>query len=505
MEDQDKQQNVFAKLWSDLMKAFGFNIGGKKEEDSKKKKSDGDITADNIDGTTAERAAKVATQLMSSLGLKDFQAAGIVGNLLAESGLEAARVQDTPPGQKGLLKVDGRTGYGYAQWTSSGRQQGLWDFAKSKGLDPATQPLTDGVNIGYLVKELKQSYSGVVSSLKSSTSLQEASNTVLFDFESPEDQGPSVQTVRASKGKAVLDKMSAESGGVGVIGNNPLGPITDWSIVDGPDSGYKVNDDLTMHGKEAYLQHKNGFTILPIENNQYSLTNKPQETLSRWQELLGPGQSVIGDKSFAARGTRKKYKSSSDGKMYKNYNDALAAKNSRTNGLGIMQGLMRTYKAGGGNAATAQGGNLLDVMKQGSTNLQAQQKPITPLLKKSESVKQSKDTAPKQLSETDLMMEQYDQLVAAGKQSEAKDLGMKIWNKTYRKTDKGIERISTTPVAATNTTPEKNTQQIIVNSQPQQITQVVVPTPSSGGSTIVVQSTPPIHKQLERMTEKNFC
>jgi len=73
-----------------------------------------------------------------------------------------------------------------------------------------------------------------------------------------------------------------------------------------------------------------------------------------------------------------KYKSSSDGKMYKNYNDALAAKNSRTGALATQQGLNRTFKAGGGNAAVAQGKNPLAVMRQGSTNLQAQQRPASP-------------------------------------------------------------------------------------------------------------------------------
>ena len=70
-----------------------------------------------------------------------------------------------------------------------------------------------------------------------------------------------------------------------------------------------------------------------------------------------------------------KYKSSSDGKMYANYNDAKAANNSR---LAVQKGFDNTYRAGGGNAAVAQGKNPLSVMAQGSTNLQRQQKPATP-------------------------------------------------------------------------------------------------------------------------------
>jgi len=80
------------------------------------------------------------------------------------------------------------------------------------------------------------------------------------------------------------------------------------------------------------------------------------------------------------------YKSSSDGKNYKNYNDALAAKNSRdpqgTQGRQAQDDLNRVYKAGGGDAAVRGGPKLggllnvpgkspIDVMSQGSKNLPA--------------------------------------------------------------------------------------------------------------------------------------
>jgi hypothetical protein len=80
---------------------------------------------------------------------------------------------------------------------------------------------------------------------------------------------------------------------------------------------------------------------------------------------------------------RSGYKSSSDGKLYKNYNDAKAAKNSRMGVLGIQQGLQRTFRAGGGDAAVAgtptrPAQTPLAVMGQGATNLQRQQRPSAP-------------------------------------------------------------------------------------------------------------------------------
>ena len=71
------------------------------------------------------------------------------------------------------------------------------------------------------------------------------------------------------------------------------------------------------------------------------------------------------------------YKSSSDGKLYKNYKDALAANNSRMGVLAVQQGIERTFRAGGGSAAVAQGRSPLAVVTQGSTNLQRQQRPVT--------------------------------------------------------------------------------------------------------------------------------
>ena len=78
-------------------------------------------------------ALTMARNLMRDLGLTADQAAGIVGNMVAESGVENARPQNTPPGTKGVLKVDDVTGYGIVQWTSRGSQQAIAEYAKFKG------------------------------------------------------------------------------------------------------------------------------------------------------------------------------------------------------------------------------------------------------------------------------------------------------------------------------------------------------------------------------------
>jgi hypothetical protein len=92
-------------------------------------------------------------------------------------------------------------------------------------------------------------------------------------------------------------------------------------------------------------------------------------------QRFGAGSYRTASPTPTAKAAPAKYKSSSDGKTYANYNDALAAKNSRTKGLAVQQGIQKTFKAGGGNAAVAQGKSPLAVVAQGSTNLQRQQRP----------------------------------------------------------------------------------------------------------------------------------
>ena len=99
----------------------------------------------------------------------------------------------------------GQNGYGLVQWTSFGRKQGLYDLVKKKGVsisDKQTQ-------LEYLLYELQNKYPGVYNTLKTTTSLAEASNKVLTDFESPED-AMSHSSTRASYGQTYYDKFTKE-------------------------------------------------------------------------------------------------------------------------------------------------------------------------------------------------------------------------------------------------------------------------------------------------------
>ncbi len=159
--------------------------------------------------TSAEKAKKgagIAKKLMSDLGLTNVQAAGIVGNLIAESGLIPDRIQGG--GVKvGKLRINGSTGYGYAQWTSSNRQQNLADYAKSMGVDYTQKNLTDEINYGFLVKEFKDSYKGVLTKLKTKTTVRSATEWIMKEWERPKDQSDAKVSERTGYSQQVLEAM----------------------------------------------------------------------------------------------------------------------------------------------------------------------------------------------------------------------------------------------------------------------------------------------------------
>ena len=155
---------------------------------------------------TASKGAKIAKKLMKDLGLKDFQAAAIVGNMIAEGFPYPDRIQGN--GIKvGKLKINGTTGYGWAQWTSSNRQQALADYAKSKGVDYTKTNLTDDINYGYLVSEFPKLFSSVLADLKKTTGIRQATSLILKRWESPKDQSDNVVTFRTGFSNQVLGQM----------------------------------------------------------------------------------------------------------------------------------------------------------------------------------------------------------------------------------------------------------------------------------------------------------
>lgn len=153
---------------------------------------------------------------LTGKGMNAYAAAGVMGNLYAESGLKANNLQNsyekklnhtddsyTKAVDNGTYQnfVRDSAGYGLAQWTYHSRKQALLDFVKAAGA--SIGDLTAQLN--FLWKEL-QGYTGVMSTLKSAKSVLEASNVILMQYEKPADQGAAVQAKRAQYGQGYYNK-----------------------------------------------------------------------------------------------------------------------------------------------------------------------------------------------------------------------------------------------------------------------------------------------------------
>lgn len=150
-------------------------------------------------------------------GFNDFGVAGLMGNLDAESGLRPNNLQDTYSAKFKLtdaqytVAVDNGTytnfikdeaGYGLAQWTYWSRKQNLLNYAKLKNKSIGDLQM----QLEFLVKELKESYTNsVYNVLKTATSVQEASDAVLMNFERPYNAA-SYKARRAEMGQVYYNK-----------------------------------------------------------------------------------------------------------------------------------------------------------------------------------------------------------------------------------------------------------------------------------------------------------
>ncbi len=187
-------------------------------------------------------------------GLNDIQAAGILGNIQAESGFSPTREEDSGGG-----------GWGIVQWTG-GRRSDIMNHIKSS--DSSLTPyitnsskyggpvspdngykhtqVPDDINdkllileVEYLHKEsttsqrassisasrsayhreLREKHAGktIWDAIKSATSLKEASDIFMLGFERPAAQDASAQKKRADMGQALLESLRSSPGAEGAV------------------------------------------------------------------------------------------------------------------------------------------------------------------------------------------------------------------------------------------------------------------------------------------------
>lgn len=163
-------------------------------------------------------------------GLSAAGAAGLMGNLYAESALNPKNLQNSYEKKLGYTDatytaaVDNGSygnfghdsaGYGLAQWTFWSRKEGLLAFAQAAGKSIGDLEM----QLDFLLKELTEGYKGVLDTLKTASDVQTASDSVLLNFERPADQSTTVKNKRAGYGQNYYKKYAATASTPGKGGN----------------------------------------------------------------------------------------------------------------------------------------------------------------------------------------------------------------------------------------------------------------------------------------------
>ena len=151
-------------------------------------------------------------------GLTPAGAAGLMGNFMAESAMKSENLQNTGNTKLDMTDaeytsyVDNGTytnfakdghGYGLAQWTYWTRKRDLLAFAKKMGKSIGDYMM----QVAFTLQELK-SYPKVLKVLQTTTSVKEASDIVLTQFERPADMGDTAKAKRAAYGQKFYDQFA---------------------------------------------------------------------------------------------------------------------------------------------------------------------------------------------------------------------------------------------------------------------------------------------------------
>lgn len=237
---------------------------------------------------------------LKAKGLNDFGVAGLMGNLFAESGLNPRNLQNSYEAVLGMndnayvAAVDNGTyknfvrdkaGFGLAQWTYWSRKDAFLTFVKASGTSIGDLD----VQLDFLWKELSESYSGVLRVLCNATSVLEASNAVLLNFERPANQGTGVQKKRAEYGQTYYNKYANSNKEVNPgMSNSPLVSYTKLS----PNNSGKRNHVIDTISIHCTAGNKNN-TAAQIANLERFLTYDPDNGASCNYAVGGDGSIAL--------------------------------------------------------------------------------------------------------------------------------------------------------------------------------------------------------------------
>lgn len=161
---------------------------------------------------------------LKNCGLTDAGVSGLLGNIKAESGIKSNNMQNSYETKLGLTDkqytdminngtynktqfVNDKIGYGLCQWTYWSRKLGLYEFAESINHNINSTEM----QLKYLMQELNTRYKSVLQVLKTNNNLRTCSDTVLTQFEKPQDQSLEVANKRYEYSKEIFNTYSNSS------------------------------------------------------------------------------------------------------------------------------------------------------------------------------------------------------------------------------------------------------------------------------------------------------
>lgn len=212
---------------------------------------------------------KIIWNFLKGKGLNSYAVAGIMGNLYAESGLQANNLQNTFEKKLGYnddaytTAVDSgkytnfvrdSAGYGLAQWTFWSRKEGLLNYAKK------TKKSIGDINmqLEFLWSEMQSStYKKMMATLNSATSVRQASDAFLLDFERPANQSESVKKTRAGYGESYYKK-NADDDKTNFPYRVKVNDATVLNIRKGPGTNYAVAGQIKDNGVYTITQESTG-------------------------------------------------------------------------------------------------------------------------------------------------------------------------------------------------------------------------------------------------------
>ena len=151
--------------------------------------------------------------LLKSIG-NAYGAAAVMGNLMAESSLNPKNVTGVKDPDY-VSKADAGTidfvhdghAFGLVQWCFWSRKEGLFNYAKSRGVSVGDL----NMQLEYAIKELSTSYKTVWAAITGAKDIRTASDVVMLKYEKPSNTSEAMKQRRADYGQKFYDAYASST------------------------------------------------------------------------------------------------------------------------------------------------------------------------------------------------------------------------------------------------------------------------------------------------------